>query len=72
MYIYHTPEWAIVLLKTILQSASVKHLKHLCKVEYTNALWAIIPESCIIWIQYTASVENDLINIFQNQVPFFP
>ena len=39
-----------------------------CKVEYTNANQGIMPESHIIWVQYT---ETDLNNTFQGCVPFF-
>jgi len=43
-----------------------------CKVEYTNANQAIMPEAHNIWVQYTQSEENDLDNTFQGRIPCFP
>jgi len=51
---------------------SVERLGLDCKVEYTNANQAIMPESHNIWVQYTQSEENDLDNTFQGRVPSFP
>ena len=48
---------------------SVERLGLDCKVEYTNAIRGIMPESHNIWVQYT---DSDLDNIFQGRVPLFP
>jgi len=51
---------------------SVERLGLDCKVEYTNANQAIMPESHNIWVQYTQSEENVLDNTFQGRVHSFP
>jgi hypothetical protein len=48
---------------------SVQRLGLDCKVEYTDANQGIMPESHIIWVQYT---DSDLNNTFQGRVPSFP
>jgi len=48
---------------------SVEHLRHDCKVEYTDANQGIMPESHNIWVQYT---DSDLDNTFQGRVPSVP
>ena len=48
---------------------SVARLGLDCKVEYTNANQAIMPESHNIWVQYP---DSDLDNTFQARVPSFP
>jgi len=48
---------------------SVEHLELDCKVEYMDANQGIMPESHIIWVQYT---DSDLNNTFHGRVPSFP
>ena len=48
---------------------SIKHLGFDCKVQFTDAIQGIKPESHNIWVQY---MESDLDYTFQLLVPSFP
>ena len=55
--------------KPLYCSISIECLGLDCKVEYTNANQAIIPEAHNIQVQY---IDSDLDNTFQGRIPSFP